>query len=1026
MALFKRLIASLLIVPFMATTTPYAFAAELAPWMPQAGTMVSLSAKFEPALMVGIQLDAKDPFRFNFLIERGQKELTLDVKREEYRKLIKYFLASLTIPNDDMWVNLSPYEHERIIPDNFGLTEMGRDLLAQDYLLKQITSSLIHPDEGAAKGFWKKVYEKAYEKYGTTDIPLDTFNKVWIVPDTATIFHRYDTALIVENHLKVMMEQDYLALEKNQGQQQVVSSQEKPSSETAKLAAEVVREIVIPMLEKEVNEGEHFAPLRQVYSAMLMATWFKKTLRESVLGQVYADKSKVVGVELNNPNEKEEIYQQYLKAYKIGVFNFIKEDLDPLTQEVIPRKYFSGGTKSYDLAQINEVDSSSRMTLSQRSNAGKLSESGIDKTAVIFDATRRNNDGSIKIMNGNDGNFEPPTKGPLVANDGEFESGNRFGADNNGKIPKVVLDAMNRHPTADVQAELAGRLEALRLKGIKVRKDAQVQAADWARAALRNPLIIPDFVHQTIRFDPERGRDIRVNRVIQDEAAGRFDPARGVIALRENADQFVEFHEAAEMVMRIFKFRSYLKEHGVDANNSTQLIEHARAQGMNVVSAQEALEKLMAKFFAENVDLVDALHNRAKAWEERFREKAWKAEQARLDRHDRVPTMQESKQPSIHNRLTEVISRSVEGLALAPDVVSQEVVSQLENKNLKDADAIKRVDFNRFETIKVVEETLFVEPLSELHWLPNIDEESVVLASLRLFKDVETGELRWMDTKARRIDENLQRLIEKFGIEVKAIPNDEWDNQDIISMEINGRKVEMRIAKEGLFGNDDGLAAARAEGDNRILLPENMPQPRKVRDKIIAHEIGHNLDFRLGLREFLAQEPDGVLAAVMELGEGRLRQGQASLRDAQGNLRINEFRQILFTEDFGGKEILAEAFANAWANPNRNNLGVQFFQEMIPEAFEGRVKSSIKNEGPMELTNAPAHFGANIGKEQTKGGIDFDVGLLSMKIKRDGEGMPLPLPMQDPVLMHIEGLSPTILEIAPANAMPIFADLQKT
>ena len=39
----------------------------------------------------------------------------------------------------------------------------------------------------------------------------------------------------------------------------------------------------------------------------------------------------------------EHIYQQYLQAFKKGVFNYIKEESDSLTQETIPRKYFSGG-----------------------------------------------------------------------------------------------------------------------------------------------------------------------------------------------------------------------------------------------------------------------------------------------------------------------------------------------------------------------------------------------------------------------------------------------------------------------------------------------------------------------------------------------------------------------------------------------------------------------------------------------------------------------------------------------------------
>src|SRR3989338_10469324 len=40
---------------------------------------------------------------------------------------------------------------------------------------------------------------------------------------------------------------------------------------------------------------------------------------------------------------KEKIYQQYIEAFKKGVYNYIKEDHDPYMQKNIPRKYFSGG-----------------------------------------------------------------------------------------------------------------------------------------------------------------------------------------------------------------------------------------------------------------------------------------------------------------------------------------------------------------------------------------------------------------------------------------------------------------------------------------------------------------------------------------------------------------------------------------------------------------------------------------------------------------------------------------------------------
>ncbi|MBF0569332.1 MAG: hypothetical protein HQL18_00955 [Candidatus Omnitrophica bacterium] len=340
-----RIVAVAVITAFVTMIPAQSGFAQVVVQMPPAGQIVHLSSHFEPAQMAGLRVNLKDPFSFYFVMDKGERPMADDVKRQEYQKLIKYFLASLTIPNSDMWVNLSPHESNRIIPDNFAETEMGRDLLAQDYILKQLTASLIYPEDNVGREFWQKIYSQAKEKFGTIDIPVDTFNKVWIMADNAEIYQKDDTAFLVKSHLKVMMEQDFMAVTQNKEQFGNVGADAAAAGtdEQRKMAADIVREVIVPVIEKEVNEGENFSQVRQVYSAMIMANWFKKTLKESLLGQVYADKSKVAGIEVNDPQAKERIYQQYLQAYKVGVFNYIKEEADPLTNEVLPRKYFSGG-----------------------------------------------------------------------------------------------------------------------------------------------------------------------------------------------------------------------------------------------------------------------------------------------------------------------------------------------------------------------------------------------------------------------------------------------------------------------------------------------------------------------------------------------------------------------------------------------------------------------------------------------------------------------------------------------------------
>lgn len=334
---------------------PAGFAQE-AVWLPKPGSMVALSPAFTPAVLKGITVHPENPLMFDFIIYKGDKVLSNEQKQEEYKKLIKYFLASLAIPDEDQWVNLSPYEKNRIIKDDFGKTLMGRDLLAQDYILKQITASLIYPEQNLGKKFWNMIYAKTQAQYGLTNVPVNTFNKVWIVPDNAELYEKGNAVFLIKSHLKVMMEEDYLALQKHNGIQNVPEAQKNNPSHA--IASKIVKQIIIPEIEKEVNEDKNFANLRQAYSGMILAAWYKRSLKKSLLGVIYANRGKIKGVD-QDPRNNNAIYERYLQAYKKGVFNYIKEDVDRLTNEVIPRKYFSGGIIGVmkNFAQIAQFDS---------------------------------------------------------------------------------------------------------------------------------------------------------------------------------------------------------------------------------------------------------------------------------------------------------------------------------------------------------------------------------------------------------------------------------------------------------------------------------------------------------------------------------------------------------------------------------------------------------------------------------------------------------------------------------------------
>jgi ankyrin repeat protein len=62
--------------------------------------------------------------------------------------------------------------------------------------------------------------------------------------------------------------------------------------------------------------------------------------------------------------------------------------------------------------------------------------------------------------------------------------------------------------------------------------------------------------------------------------------------------------------------------------------------------------------------------------------------------------------------------------------------------------------------------------------------------------------------------------------------------------------------------------------------------------------------------------------------------------------------------------------------------------------------------------------------ESAPGGIDFNPQGLDLKIKRDGNGIPLPLPQQPLEIIQIEGLTPVIINVVPAN-IPMMLGLKE-
>ncbi len=138
-----------------------------------------------------------------------------------------------------------------------------------------------------------------------------------------------------------MLEQDYLK------DSSTYSFKDIRSKALNEYSSQLIKELIIPKLTKEVNLSKRYAPLRQVYYSLILSRWFKSRFKGlSPQGTVPSyisliDKQDLTNLTSKTPWSKATYFNAYKKSFAQGEYN-IKEPHYTPTGQVI-RSYFSGG-----------------------------------------------------------------------------------------------------------------------------------------------------------------------------------------------------------------------------------------------------------------------------------------------------------------------------------------------------------------------------------------------------------------------------------------------------------------------------------------------------------------------------------------------------------------------------------------------------------------------------------------------------------------------------------------------------------
>lgn len=273
-------------------------------------------------------------------------DASIEIAKGRYKQMLqnrlgRYFNTFLIVKEENLHADLSPLKGNFGLPEILKPTELGRDMLAQDFVLKCYTAGLLDPRTETGNIFWTRL-EGGHKR----SKPFKSCFRVWVVPGDATVEEKpleEKNAGYVELKnfsLKVLSEIDYLA-EKSIGSKGNYAD----GSEGSDYALAIFKELILPKVSDEVNKGPNFALLRQIYSVSIMAAWIKRKFMTQ-FGELpkFFDSNdlKPLHLDVVNENETARIQKEYIRIFSEGIWRCVRSGYSEKEGRNIRRLYIGG------------------------------------------------------------------------------------------------------------------------------------------------------------------------------------------------------------------------------------------------------------------------------------------------------------------------------------------------------------------------------------------------------------------------------------------------------------------------------------------------------------------------------------------------------------------------------------------------------------------------------------------------------------------------------------------------------------
>ena len=247
------------------------------------------------------------------------------------------FMTGLIVPNYRFWVNLNPWEADRIIDEPLRQSEVGRVMLEADLQMKRDFGNYVNPCANETiKAFWNLLDKKKDELVqqcmnefpgeirDTNNIGMKGAIRLWIVPDKVYAYTNGTQIYIINTSLTINSECDLDHANFEVYFQDISTLSEgcqEKLNESARKYMEYFKELgdrmILPYVITDVNQCNKYENLREVYVALALAQWYKSKMNTRMdIFRDFLDSSSSEVLKSKNVWSTKEIWERYINLFE--------------------------------------------------------------------------------------------------------------------------------------------------------------------------------------------------------------------------------------------------------------------------------------------------------------------------------------------------------------------------------------------------------------------------------------------------------------------------------------------------------------------------------------------------------------------------------------------------------------------------------------------------------------------------------------------------------------------------------------